>query len=360
MTDEDPRGIARRKLLQYTAVGAAMPALLGGPLARAALAATDDGLPDYLPVPAGAHGPNVNELGYYVGRIKGNLYWITDSNFQCMFLTTRTGVVLVDAPPSIGGNLQRAIDEVTRANGRPNRVTHLVYSHFHADHIGGAGLFPKAERIAHTETRRLLKALRDPRRPLPTVTFDDQYILEVGGERLELRYHGPNHSPDNIFIWAPNQETLMVVDVVFPGWTPFLDLAVAEDVPAWVRAHDTVLKYPWKTLVGGHKGRLGVRADAELQRGYVHDLETSARAALAGVDFTPFYMRYAAVDGNMWATMNEYLKATARVTLDSVVAKYAGKLAAVDVFAPSHAMAMVMSLRLDLGVDSPGGGTIHP
>jgi hypothetical protein len=40
--------------------------------------------------------------------------------------------------------------------------------------------------------------------------------------------------------------------------------------------------------------------------------------------------------------------------------RHGGKLAAVDVFAPSHAMAAVMSLRLDRGVDSPGGGAVHP
>ena len=41
------------------------------------------------------------------------------------------------------------------------------------------------------------------RRPPPTVTFEDRYVLEVGGERLELAYHGPNVTPDNIFIHAP-------------------------------------------------------------------------------------------------------------------------------------------------------------
>jgi len=48
------------------------------------------------------------------------------------FLTTRDGVVLFDAPPSIGGNPWRLVDEITAANGVPNTVTHLVYSHHHA------------------------------------------------------------------------------------------------------------------------------------------------------------------------------------------------------------------------------------
>ena len=43
-------------------------------------------------------------------------------------------MVLFDAPPSIGNNLRRAVDEIAAANGVSNTVTHLVYSHHHADH----------------------------------------------------------------------------------------------------------------------------------------------------------------------------------------------------------------------------------
>jgi len=107
-------------------------------------------------------------------------------------------------------------------------------------------------RIGHEETHRLLHKAKDPNRPAPTVTFDDRYQLRVGGQRLQLAYHGPNHSPDNIFIYAPDQQTLMVVDVLFPGWAPFKNLAVSQDIPGWIAAHDVAMRYPWTTLVGGH------------------------------------------------------------------------------------------------------------
>ena len=79
-----------------------------------------------------------------MGRVEKNLYWVTDSAYQAAFLTTRDGVVLFDAPPSIGHNLQRAIDQIAAENGVSNTVTHLVYSHHHADHIGGSSLFGDA------------------------------------------------------------------------------------------------------------------------------------------------------------------------------------------------------------------------
>src|SRR6266699_3429484 len=113
------------------------------------------GLPDYAPVPRSALGPALNEQGYYVGRVERNLYWITDGTYQCAFLTTSDGVVLLDAPPTIGHNIQRAVDEIASANGVSNKVNYLVYSHHHADHVGASSLFDKnVTRIGHEATRR--------------------------------------------------------------------------------------------------------------------------------------------------------------------------------------------------------------
>src|SRR4030081_1148606 len=98
-------------------------------------------LPDYAPIPRAALGPALNEQGYYVGRVEQNLYWVTDGTYQSAFLTTSDGVVLLDAPPTIGHNIQRAVDEIASANGVSNKVTHLIYTHHHADHAGASSLF---------------------------------------------------------------------------------------------------------------------------------------------------------------------------------------------------------------------------
>jgi len=95
-------------------------------------------LPDYVQVPEAAFGPALNEQGYFVGRVERNLFWVTDGTYQSAFLATPDGVVLFDAPPTIGHNLRRAVDEVAAVEGVGNTVTHLVYSHHHADHAGAA------------------------------------------------------------------------------------------------------------------------------------------------------------------------------------------------------------------------------
>jgi glyoxylase-like metal-dependent hydrolase (beta-lactamase superfamily II) len=219
--------------------------------------ASGAGLPDYAPIPRSALGPARNDQGYYVGPVQRNLYWVTDGLYQSAFLATRDGVVVFDAPPSIGGNIRRAVDEVTAAEGVTNTVTHFVYSHHHADHGGAAFLFDgDVVRIGHEETRRLLLRDNSPARPEPEVTFADRYTLEVGGERVELAWHGPNHSPDNIYIYFPGHDTLMFIDVVNAGWVPVYNLNLSEDVPGYMAAPVIALSYPWTHFISGHLGRL--------------------------------------------------------------------------------------------------------
>lgn len=350
--------LTRRTMLTRAAAVPVTAALLGLGLPGTAAASTLDGLPDFAPVPTGSLGPTLNADGYFVGRISGHLYWVTDFYYQAMFLATREGVVLVDAPPTLGHNLLRAIKDVTDATGTTSKVTHLIYSHSHADHIGAAGLFGnRVERIGHTQTHELLRVAADPNRPAPTTTFDTTLVVEVGGERLELAHHGPNHSPDNIFVHAPDHATLMVVDVVFPGWAPFKHLAESEDIRGWIAAHDTALDYPWTTLVGGHVGRLGTRADVHLQKNYVTDLEDSVRTTLNTLDPTPYFAKYGPT-GNAWAIFKTYLDAAAQQAATPVADAYLGRLAAADVFTLDNAHTMVNSLRIDYDVLGPFG--IHP
>ena len=319
-----------------------------GPI-RAAAQATPEATPETVmtaefgPVPADALGPAIPAEGYLVEEIAGGLYWVTDGLYHSIFLPTGEGVILVDAPPTLGPNLTAAIASVT-----DEPVTHLVYSHHHTDHIGAAAQFAGTAIVAHEETLALLTRSNDPNRPLPTVTFADSYTLAVGSQTLQLDYHGNNHEPGNIFIHAPAQKVLMVVDIVFPGWVPFPDLAVAEDIPGFVAAHDTILTYDFETFVGGHLTRLGTRADVETSRAYVQDVKANAAMALQAVDFGAIAGEVVPANpNNPWALFDVYLDAVAQACTDATIPAWQERLGGTDVFTFSHCWAMVESLRLD-------------
>ena len=311
-------------------------------------------LPDYAPVPQSALGPALNDQGYYVGRVERNLYWVTDGSYQSAFLTTKDGVVLFDAPPSIGGNIRRAVDEIASANGVSNKVTHLVYSHSHADHAGASSLFDKnVIRIGHEETKRLLLRDNDPARPAPEETFADRRTLKIGGERNELEWRGPNHSPDNIYIHFPDHDALMLIDIVNPGWAPISIANLSEDIPGYVASPAIALDYPWKHFIGGHVTRLGTRDDVTLHQQYMADIDASVRKALMSVDPTPFFQKYG---NNPWAAVSALFDAWTEAGATPVIEKYTGVLAAADVYTRSTVFWVMESIRLDLGFAS----YVHP
>jgi glyoxylase-like metal-dependent hydrolase (beta-lactamase superfamily II) len=139
-------------------------------------------------IPESARGPPIPEEGYLVEEIRDNLYWVTDGSYDAMFLVTDEGVVVVDAPPSIGQNYLKAITDVT---DKP--ITHVIYSHAHLDHIGAAGIFPKnATYVAHQATglelQRAMSLASNTSAipPIPTLTFPNNYTLQVGNQTLEL------------------------------------------------------------------------------------------------------------------------------------------------------------------------------
>ena len=296
----------------------------------------------HFDVPIASQGPAIDPAkGYRLQPFGGGLYMVTDNVYQSMLLVHADGVVVIDAPPSYTERLPKAIAEVT---DKP--ITHLVYSHSHSDHIGGAGALGGSPVIvAHAETLRLLTRASDPRRPLPTVTFSDRYSLQVGDKVLELSYHGNAHEPGNIFIYAPRQRVLMVVDIVFPGWMPWRRFALAQDIPGYFSQVEQLKNMDWDVLVGGHVARVGTHADVDLQAEFNRDIKQAAATALAT---TPFGVGLNPRDvSNPWAGFGNYIDRVAAQCVGSLTAKWSRKLAGFDVYIWDQCYAMEQSLRIE-------------
>lgn len=294
------------------------------------------------PVPDNAKGPQIDySKGYLVEEISEGLYWVTEGAYQGMFLVTGEGVIVVDAPPSIGQNYLKAIEEVT-----DEPITHVIYSHAHNDHIGAASMFPEdATIIAHKLTAEKLEIRNDPNRPVPTVSFEEKYTLEVGNQILELEYHGPMHAPGNIFIYAPQQKVLMLVDVVFPGWVPFKDLAMAEDVPFFIYAHDKILEYDFETFIGGHLTRLGTPEDVQIQKEYFDDIQKNAGLANQQVDFMEIGQKVGFE--NIWLVFQVYADTITQQCTDATLPNWIDRLGGADLFTYDHCWKISESQRID-------------
>jgi glyoxylase-like metal-dependent hydrolase (beta-lactamase superfamily II) len=296
----------------------------------------------YLDVPQEAKGLAVDpKKGYRLEKLGPDLYLVTDNVYQSMFMVYEKGVVIIDAPPSYCNLIPSAIAEITN---KP--ITHLIYSHSHADHIGGAAaLGGHPVIIAQEETKRLLLRDRDPNRPIPTKSFKVAYVLKVGSERLELSYHGNGHEPGNIFIYAPAQRVLMVVDVVFPGWMMWRRFSLAQDIPGYFDQIEAIKAFQFSTFVGGHVTRTGTRRDVEIQSAFVSDLRSAAGQALRSVK--PGAGTDVHDSTNPWALFGNYMDQVDNRCIEALNQTWSHRLGGYDVFVRDQCDAMAQSLRVD-------------
>lgn len=310
-----------------------------------AFAAPNTRVDSYLDMLPASQGPAIDPAkGYYTAEITGGVHWVTDGIYQSMFIVTTTGVVVVDAPQTIGANLTKAIAEVTTLP-----VTHLIYTHSHADHIGASAVLPDGiPVIAHDETKRLLTRAADPNRRIPTITFSDTYTLVTGGQTIELSYPGNNHEPGNILIYLPQQRVAMFVDVVFPGWMMWKRLGVAQEVTGLVPAIDSLLAKDFTTVVTGHVGRLGTRDDVLQQKEFLTDLRAAAGQGLGSVDKAEVGADLLPKDrANPWAFYRGFIDRAVNDCVTTMAAKWQSKISGFDAWIYDQCATMESSVRLD-------------
>ncbi len=291
--------------------------------------------------------------GFFTREIADGVHLLTEGWYQNLVIPTDDGTVVIDAAPSISADFttgQNLLPGVQSITDKP--ITHLVYTHHHYDHIGGAHhlVGDKPKIIAQEEAAARIKEADDSDRPLPTETWKDKHELKVGGQTIQFFYHGNVHCNGNSFIYLPDQKILMVIDVIFPGWVPFSSLGMCSDMRGFLRGQDLVMSYDFDHLVGGHLTRLGTKDDVEVQIEYFNDLQEAAKKHLGerfGGDTNFYEIGMELGFENAWAVFDEYLNTVTDKIVEDVQPKWIGKLAAVDVFTRSHAYEIVVRTRMD-------------
>ena len=336
-------------------------------LAITAVFSSPNSIPTYAPIPPTGFGPPVsNFTGVRVQAFGGGAYLLTDGLYQSLFLVAGESVIVVDAPPTLGHNMLKGIRAVTDLP-----VSHVIYSHSHADHIGAAYLLGNANVtfIAHEKTAEELSEVKDTTRPAPSITFSNDLDINVGNQSLKLSYNGPNHEPGNIFVYAPSQKVLMVVDIVFPGWVPYHNLGESQNIPGYVKAHDQMLEYDFDHFLGGHLDRSGTRDDVLTAREYITDLYNNAVEAIlmsaqppSGSNPLSLQTALTAVEaanpGNSWAQFDFYIDdLMADWCANKTNEKWLGRLAGADVYGQANSATMLNSVRIDWGILGPTGVT---
>lgn len=225
------------------------------------------------------------------------------------FVVTPGGVVVIDAlgSPALA---KRLIEEIRKVTPQP--ITHVLVTHYHADHIYGLQVFKAlgAKIIAHQAARQYLNSetarlrLEVSRRELApwvndqtTLVDADEWIdgsrtLVVGGVTFQIKPVGPSHTPEDIAIYLPSEKVLFAGDLVFRSRIPYVGQA---DSRHWIAALDTLLGFDALVIVPGH-GAISTEArkDMQLTRDYLVYLRTTMGQATRNME--PFDDAYNATD----------------------------------------------------------------
>ncbi len=152
---------------------------------------------------------------------EGNVIQVADGVFlrqgvdNCAGADLGEGVLIVDAQEdtSVAPIIERAIADTV---SKPIRW--IVNTNWHRDHIACNPRW--AKQGATIITHYSCPPATNERDGKPDITFQDTYVLEVGGRRVELEWLGGMHTPGDIVVYFRWARALHVGDLF--GWGLFM------------------------------------------------------------------------------------------------------------------------------------------
>lgn len=332
---------------------------------------------DIFPVPKRFAVPLPAPDSFLLNRLRDDVWVYGDGAFQSLILFSGRRLAVVDVPDTPAsskpdGSGTRVTDAVEQVlNGViPTRID-LVYSHNHYDHIGGGARFynyVSAKFSSATiliwgteETRRATKVSTSKRALPPNVIVRKRGRTLSLGSGLEVRMQVLNgHTSGDLLLYIPRHKDqasiVMTVDIVFPGWSPFLNMAVTDDLGGYIESHREVLKLDFDIFIAGHF-RIGVRNDVARNLRFTKDLVDAGATALrlvtqeelvaAGIG--QFLDPSSRVFGNPWFA---FIGVTRRLQVDAcfriMLKKWGCKIAGLDFTLRSHCFTSVQYNSFEL------------
>lgn len=249
----------------------------------------DQSIPDKYPESVLYDAPREVIPGVWsaIGATAPPTYENSGHNNNLSFIITSAGVVVVNAGASY--LLAKALDaEIRRITNQPVRYVILENGQGHAALGSNYWQEQDVPVIAHVDAAQeiekgsfaLLSRMQDYNGDraegtevvLPDITFEQQYVIELGGERIEVLYLGPGHSPGDIQVWLPKQRLVISGDMAFhQRLLPIFDNT---DTKGWLDTYERFLALEPQVVIPGH----GVPTDVDEVTRYTKDYLTFLRA----------------------------------------------------------------------------------
>lgn len=153
------------------------------------------------------------------------------------------------------------VDEIQAVLGRHGlKVTEIVITHCHIDHIGGANELKAAtgapvymnanddELMAHIESQAAFVGVPPPAKVEIDARLNDGDTLTVGGKTLTV-LHTPGHTQGSVCLWIPDDKKLIAGDTLFRDSIGRTDLPGGDGHKILRSIKEKLLPLPDETLV---------------------------------------------------------------------------------------------------------------
>jgi glyoxylase-like metal-dependent hydrolase (beta-lactamase superfamily II)/ubiquinone/menaquinone biosynthesis C-methylase UbiE len=211
-----------------------------------------------------------------------------------IYVVTGESVVVVDTTESMS-SARASLEEFRKFYRLP--VSHIIYTHFHGDHIRGARVFHESstsviaqrrlpEEVAYVTRmlpyRKRVTALQfgfqlKPRQRgvamvgeiengyvAPNILFDEEYRFREGNFTFEL-FHTQGETVDHLMVWIPELRALLPGDLYYAKF-PMLSNPMRPDRPvlAWAESLERMRAFKAEYLVPSHGNPVTGAAEIDL------------------------------------------------------------------------------------------------
>ena len=143
----------------------------------------------------------------------GNVYMHFSNGYSSLVVVGDNGVLVVDPAWTDRANKMKAeIAEVT-----DKKVSHVVLTHEHYDHVGGTEAFEGAEIVCHATCQKIfdLDVLGSVPKKV-TLSFEDSLKIDLGGKSVELLHIGAGDGVATTIVSVPADKVVATADMSDP------------------------------------------------------------------------------------------------------------------------------------------------
>jgi glyoxylase-like metal-dependent hydrolase (beta-lactamase superfamily II) len=228
-------------------------------------------------------------------KLAAHTYAIPDGNVP---LVPNVGIVVgsratLVIDPGLGRrNGETVLREVAKVS--KNSDVFIASTHFHAEHTTGYVAFPASAKYINSNIQEAEFAEAGPaqirtfsaRSPMTAellkdatgrkadITFDRDYLLDLGGVRVRFLVVGPTHTRGDTGLFVEGDNVLFAGDVVMNN--SFLAAMPVSSMDAWLRAFDAFEAMRPRIIVPSH-GPVGEGSLIAANRALMHDIQARVR-----------------------------------------------------------------------------------